>query len=569
MIKNPALKQSIYDVLFLTLGIGLFYLIWLGSHPLFTPDEGRYSEVAREMLITHDFITPRLNGVVFLDKPILYYWLQASAIHLFGLNEWALRLWPMLLGVLGCVMTYIAGLILFERRTALLAAFILATSPLYFGGSHYANLDLEVASLVSISLLTFIVAMNVKSSRVRTGYLILSYVFSAFAVLTKGLLGIAFPCLIISLWVIASGRWDALKKMRLVSGLLLFLSIVLPWYWLVQKANPEFFEFFFIKQQVSRFLTTEHFNNRTPIWFYLPIVFAGLFPWSVFAIQSLVDHFRKIKKQRKLHSNELYFIIWFLFVLVFFSVPQSKTIGYILPTFPPLALLIAKYLNEGWDKAKHSHSIGIFFFILTGVVCSIAAIILPYISSDISIELKPYLLFIGTALFLTCGTVFLIKLKKRPIYYSIYAIGIMTIIFLLTLSFSAKVVNEKTIKPLAVELKNQLKPEDEIITFFRYYQDLPIYIGRKITIVADWKAKNIPLHDNWVRELWYGMPFQNTNDWLINEDAFWSKWYGSKRLFVFTDPHHLNTILKKSKTPVNRIGQFKNIMLIANKPLAT
>src|SRR5580692_7343889 len=146
--KTPTLRQCLIDMLFLTVMLGIFYALWMGSYPLFTPDEGRYSEVAREMVVTGDYITPRLNGVAFLDKPVLYYWLQASAIHLFGLTESALRFWPALLGILSCLIVYLAGRQFFNRRTAIFAAIILATSPLYYAASHYANLDIEVASLV-------------------------------------------------------------------------------------------------------------------------------------------------------------------------------------------------------------------------------------------------------------------------------------------------------------------------------------------------------------------------------------------------------------------------------------
>ena len=129
--KMQPKRQWAIDIIFLALLFGFFYAFWIGSYALFTPDEGRYSEVAREMVTSGDYITPRLNGVAFLDKPALYYWLQASAIHLFGLKEWALRFWPAALGILGCLMTYTAGFLLFNRRTGILAAIILATSPLY------------------------------------------------------------------------------------------------------------------------------------------------------------------------------------------------------------------------------------------------------------------------------------------------------------------------------------------------------------------------------------------------------------------------------------------------------
>src|SRR6186997_3134951 len=108
-------RQWATDLLFITLIFGLFYAIWMGSYPLFTPDEGRYSEVAREMVASGDYITPRVDGVAFLDKPILYYWLQATAIQLFGINEWALRIFPGLFGIFGCLLMYMFGRMLFDR----------------------------------------------------------------------------------------------------------------------------------------------------------------------------------------------------------------------------------------------------------------------------------------------------------------------------------------------------------------------------------------------------------------------------------------------------------------------
>ena len=238
-IRNTWLSDTCSLVIF----IGIFYLLWLGSYSLFTPDEGRYSEVAREMVATNDYITPRVNGVAFLDKPVLYYWLQAAAINLFGVNEWALRFFPALLGVLGCIVTYICGRQLFDRRTGIIAAIILATTPLYFGGAHYADLNLEVAVLITCTLLFFITAIQT-SGRNQRNFIIAAWVSAALAFLTKGLIGIAFPAMIAGTWIILLWRWDVLKKIRLITGFMLFIIITLPWYMLVQKANPAFLHYF-------------------------------------------------------------------------------------------------------------------------------------------------------------------------------------------------------------------------------------------------------------------------------------------------------------------------------------
>ncbi len=167
------------DLLLLATLFALFYFSWLGSYPLFTPDEGRYAEVAREMLVSGDYVTPRVNGVAFLDKPAFYYWLQAGSMHWFGINEWAIRFFPAVFGMIGCLLVYLAGRTLFNRRTGILAAVILATSPIYFCCAHYANLDLEVAVLISTALLLFLMAAL--GTRFRLALFLGAYLFTGLA----------------------------------------------------------------------------------------------------------------------------------------------------------------------------------------------------------------------------------------------------------------------------------------------------------------------------------------------------------------------------------------------------
>lgn len=551
------------DLIWLTFFLSIFYMLWMGSYALFTPDEGRYSEIAREMIATKDYITPRLNGVVFLDKPILYYWLQASAIHLFGLKEWALRFWPVCLGIFGALYTYVAGYLLFNRRVGILSALILATSPLYFGGAHYANLDLEVAVLISASLFSFIIAMKVKTLQVQTPFLLIAYFFAGLAALTKGLIGLAFPMMIIGLWIFLLNRWVILKKMRIVTGLLLFFVITLPWYIAVQKANPEFFQFFFLKQQVARFLTTEHFNNRTPIWFYLPIVIAGLFPWCIFLIPALASHVKNCWENRQKYATELFLLIWLVFIFIFFSIPKSKTIGYILPTMPALALLLGSFLSQFWEKNRSFLlNISVIFYLIVcaailGACCFVAFFKPTYA------HLSWYLGFI--AMTFSFSAISIIQFRKNLFPTTFYILFITACTFLLIVIAGCNEINQKTIKPLATQIKSHLKPTDEIVAYYKYSQDLPLYLERRITIVADWTSPTIPFNDNWIRELWYGMPFQNTKEWLINENTFWQRWNSSKHLFVFTDKSYLRDLEKKSIRPIYKIGQFNNEILVSNQ----
>jgi len=501
--KSNAVPSWLRDLFYLGISLGIFYALWIGHHALFTPDEGRYSEVAREMVTTGDYITPRVNGVAFLDKPALYYWLQASAIHLFGLKEWALRFWPASIGILGTLVTYAAGRLLFNRRTGILSAIILATSPLYYGAAHYANLDLEVAALIGITLLFSLLALHTESSKNRSLFFIAAYIFCGLAALTKGLIGIAFPALIIFIWMLFLNRFVLLKKMHLVLGFIIFTATTLPWYYLVQKANPEFLHFFFVTQQFSRFLTTQDFNNQAATWFYVPIVFGGFFPWSLFMIQAIIKSSKAIFKNRQQHTVELFLLLWFIIIFIFFSIPKSKTIGYIIPVFPALSLMVGHYLDAIWGK--------MWAKIIYGLIIMISA---------------------GSLIF----------------------------------SANASLLNHKSIKPIALELKPQLTSADEVVTYYKYYQDLPLYLERRITIVADWSAPDIIKKDNWVRELWFGMPFQDTKNWLIDENIFWQRWHSNKRLFVLMDQRNYAEFVKKAKTPVQAEGTYHDVIWVSNQP---
>lgn len=556
------------DILGLIIFIGVFYALWIGSHALFTPDEGRYSEVAREMVATGDYITPRLNGVAFLDKPALYYWLQASAIKIFGLKEWALRFWPATLGILGSLVIYITGRFLFSRRTGLLSAVILATSPLYYGAAHYANLDLEVAVLVGNSLLCFIAGIQNASPRVKNNLLIAAYVFAGLAALTKGLIGIVFPALIIGTWIILLNRWNTLLRMRLFTGMVIFFSITIPWYVLVQKANPEFLHFFFVTQQVSRFLTTQAFNSKAAVWFYVPVVLAGFFPWSIFLIQSVAQKLKRVWGDRKAHATDLFLLLWLFIVFVFFSIPRSKTVGYILPIFPVMALLVGDYLSQLWNKPKTAGiygGIGAFIILCAGV--SLAFFVAPHFSEslEIPVTLLSYLRTMGVILVIA-GLVNIYLLRRLQLAKVFSCMAATIVVLLLIFIVSAGAINDKSIKPMALTLKTHLQPNDEVIAFYKYYQDLPIYLERRITIVADWHAADIAENDNWLREMWYGMVFQNTSDWLIEEDTFWKRWNSEKRLYVLTNQGYYENL--KKKTQVYKVSEQSDVVLLTNKPLA-
>lgn len=563
MLATPKRFSWITDLLIISLGLGLFFTLWIGTYPLFTPDEGRYSEVAREMIATGDYITPHLNEVVFLDKPILYYWLQASAIKLFGLNEWALRFWPAILGIWGALHVYIAGRTLFNRRAGLLSALMLATSPLYFCASHYANLDLEVAVFISSALLFFVMGVELSHDRKKSFLcLMLGYLFSSFAFLTKGLIGIVFPAIILGLWFLFLYRKRLLAKMRLITGLIIFLMISAPWYIWVQKINPQFFQYFFVTQQFSRFLTYADFNNQTFIWFYFPVVALGFVPWSFFLLQAIGYHLKKVYLDRQQYRIELFFLLWAIVIFVFFSIPKSKTLGYILPIFPALALIVGHYFSNVWDKlSTRGTLIGLVVF---NVMCFLMSLFCLWVSHTVPPDIVRYLM-ITSMILITSSVIVYYFLRQKQYHKAIYCVFITAMSFLLTFVASASAFNHKSIKPLAIELKSHLKPEDEVATYQKYFQDLPVYIERRITIISDWRSQYIPYRDNWQRELWFGMPYKDTSDWLIGEPTFWKRWRGQKHMYAFMYTDYFPYFKKKARKRVYILGVANDMILVTNQ----
>src|SRR5512138_47003 len=262
------------DLTALALVFGAAFFQFLGHFPLIEPDEGRYSEIPREMLERGDFITPLLNHVKYFEKPPLHYWLNAISFTLFGQNEFAARFAGTLAGLLTVLFTYWLGRQLFERRVGLLAAIILGSSSGFLVQARINITDMTLTFCMTLCLGSFLLGIRDKGPA-KGPYYYLGYAGAALAVLAKGLIGIVFPGGIIFLFLLFRKRWRQLGEMRLVSGTLLFLLIAAPWFVLVSLRNPEFARFFFIHEHFERFLTKVH-RRYQPVWFFVPVLLVGM-----------------------------------------------------------------------------------------------------------------------------------------------------------------------------------------------------------------------------------------------------------------------------------------------------
>jgi len=544
------------DLILLTVLICIFFTFMLENRPLSVPDEGRYVEIPREMVTSGNYLTPRLNGVKYFEKPVLFYWLEAFSIKLFGLNEFTLRLWPALFALFGCLAVAVSGARLFGRRTGILSAAVLATSLLYYGLSRAIILDMPVSILLTLSLLSFLMGSHEAPGLKRRLYLWGFYAFAALAVLTKGLIGILIPGMVIGAWILLLSEWRMLKTLYIPSGLALFLLIAAPWHIMVDMANPEFFQFYFIHEHFQRFLTKVH-GRYQPFWYFIPIVLLGLFPWSAFLLQAVKHSVPSSWRERHEHRDALFLMLWAGLVFLFFSASSSKLVPYILPVFPPVALLIGRYLAAAWDSREFPGlRAGFAIFLIASLLLATAFLALPYYwpVPEKSQILGAYRYTIAFTLAIGSAATWGL-MRYRGLGRAFITLALTSALFLTQVNAAAPRFDVKSVKQLATELKTHLKPGDEVASYREYYQDLPVYLEQRITVV------------DWGGELNFGNSVEDTTAWMTDGATFWKRWQGGTATMYLLTPIAEYEALKRTEPglPLFPIARNQRTIVLSNR----
>ncbi|VWC61264.1 4-amino-4-deoxy-L-arabinose transferase [Burkholderia lata] len=358
----------------LVVALAIVWFAPLGLRHLIPSDEGRYAEMAREMFVTGDWITPRYNGYKYFEKPPLQTWLNALTFAWFGIGEWQARLYTAIASFAGILLVGYTGARLFNPLSGFLAAVVLASSPYWNLMGHFNALDMGLAFWMSLSLCSLLLAQRpgLRPAAAR-GWMWACWAAMAFAVLSKGLVGLILPGAVLVLYTLIARDWALWKRLYLVSGLVIFFAIVTPWFVLVQQRNPEFFNFFFIVQQFRRYLTPEQ-NRPGPLYYFVPVLLVGFLPWLSVAWQS-IRHALRMPRQPNGFSPMLVLLIWSAFIFLFFSASHSKLISYVLPVAPALALIIGAYLPLMSADRFRRHLLGYLVFV---VVAAFGIIFLAY-----------------------------------------------------------------------------------------------------------------------------------------------------------------------------------------------
>lgn len=446
MIKNLSEQQKSWLTL---LVLWLTLLVLASLRPIAVPDEGRYGEVGRWMLVSGDWLTPRLNGIPFFHKPPLLYWLEAISLALFGVSALTLRLVPALHAALMLTALYLAARTITSERIARRAAIMLGTGLCFLVGGQYVNHDMLVATWIGLAIWSFAFAF-MSGDKPDANLARLGFVACALGMLAKGLIGLVLPGLVIFVWLIWTGQFKKIWHLPWLSGLTLFAFIALPWFVLAQQKYPEFFNYMFVGQQFNRYTATVY-NNPQPWWFYLLALSVLLFPWVFFALNQMRRVTGMTLTRDVILAAPWWKLCWswVLAILLFFSVPNSKLVGYILPVVPPLALLA----SLGWERVMAQ---------------------------------RPW-----------AGKGFV-------------AVVVLNLGIALTIMLSVgDVTRTARTQDLAQVLACAASPTDTVYVSDAYPYDLPLYTqsAKPMVVLGDWPTLRRQAGDGWQRELFEGADF--------------------------------------------------------------
>jgi 4-amino-4-deoxy-L-arabinose transferase-like glycosyltransferase len=497
--------------------------VWFATmpiRPLVDPDEGRYAEIPREMAATGDWITPRLDGLKYLEKPPLQYWATAAAYSVFGVHEWTARLWTVGLAFLCLPMVFGWTARLFGQTAGFAALTALAVSPYFELIAHLNLLDAGFAFWLSGAVFAFTLAQcSPYGSSSERRWMLLAWLAAALAVLSKGIVvGVLIGGTLVAYTVIERDMrpW---RRLHLMLGLPLFLVVAVPWFLAVSARNPSFAEFFFIHEHFARFLTTVH-KRAEPWWYFLGLLVIGALPW----LWALPAACRRawLEYARDTRFKPLKFLLIFCAVtLVFFSVSGSKLAPYILPMMPPLAAIMGAHLADSPTFVRTMARVtgGLLLFLAVGF--SVYAIRHYGFLPPTAI---PWLIAASIA-----AAYGVFATWKRDVTGAtlVWATAASAILGWQCLISAYTELPERSSYKLVMTVKPLIGPQTELFSIGQYRETLSPYLQRTLTLVE------------FQGELEFGISQEPER--ALNAEAFLTRWNASTNAVVFIPPAIFDT----------------------------
>lgn len=529
--------------------IGVTYCGTIGHYPLAEPDEPRYAEIPREMIELRDWITPHLNYVKYFEKPPLVYWLTAGSFEAFGIHEWTARIWPALFGLVGIVMAYVVGRAMFDTWTGYAAAALLAAAPLYFGLSQVVVLDMPVSALMTVALGCVWLAY---SGRHRQTFTVLAYAATALAVLTKGPMALLLTCAIVMLFVVLQRDIGALRWLCSPRGILVFVVIALPWFIVVSARNPEFLEFFLIKQHVGRFLRPD--EHRQPLWFFVPIVVGGFLPWSAFVLLAprVTARFLRRAARLRLPPAVLYCVIWSAVVFGFFSLSKSKLATYVLPMFCPMAILLARFFRAVIDRNDTGILVrGCIAMLVLAALTVLGAVIAPKVVDDPLVgKIIPSIYSAAVVLVLTAASALIAARRGDP--QAVFAILLMGVLVLQGVAFTGRRVATQY-RTLGMTIGRLAQPQDQVVDYRQYVLGINFYARRRVILVGGRGELTLgSLQGDQHEFFWDG------------DEALLQAWQSPRHLFLVINRVDLDTLKSRLQPAPRQIAAHGKKVVVVN-----
>jgi 4-amino-4-deoxy-L-arabinose transferase-like glycosyltransferase len=546
----------------------VFALAWFANldvRKLQHPDEGRYAEIAREMLVSGDWVTPRLDGLKYFEKPPLQYWLTAASFGAFELDEWTARLPGAIAGFATVAVVAVTGAVIASPAAGLYAALALAGSVWLFGISHLVTLDALLAFWLTLSLCAFLRAQHAAASpAVARRWMLLAYAAAAGGVLTKGLVALLVPFATLIVYTLATRDRGPWKRLHLRAGLVVLLALAAPWFVLVSLRNPEFARFFFIHEHVERFLTTEH--RRIGAWWYFgPMFIVGFLPWTGLFLWRLRAAWRGATVDASGFAWARFCLVWAGFVFVFFSASGSKLPSYILPMFPAAALVLGPQLAR-----TRVATLAAFTAVLAAVTLALWLVALagwPRIVDALADPRTPRALYealghwaklaLGIAAGgYIAGYLALRRGDERGRTVGIAALSLATILAMqATFSGSDVFRATRSAADLVTTLENTRNPPyDPDAPFFQirmYDQTLPFYLDRTTTLV-DYRDELGPGLDAEP-----GRGIARVSDWI-------TRWRGLPQGYALMPPQ-THESLAREEVPMRVLASDSRRVLVARR----
>ena len=356
---SDSLRPFLWPVAAFAALYSLILIAGLGLFPFIGPDEPRYAQVAREMFASGDYVSPRLCGLLWFEKPALFYWAAAASYHLFGANEFGARLPCALAALVTCAFIAYALRRVRLGGAGVIAGVILATSLIWVGFAHAATTDMMLAATTAIALLSFFLATtlpaidsNSNSNRARLGFLLLGAAFTGLAMIAKGLIGVLLVVIILVAHRVLARRSMFRHWSEAALAVGVFVLVASTWYVPVTLRNGSvFIDEFFVNHHFKRYLTNKY-QHPQPAYFYIGILLGGALPWSFFVLPAIAR--LKYLRPREGARDSLLALCWawMLLTVGFFSFSTSKLPGYILPAFPALAIILAVEAERVWSGER-------------------------------------------------------------------------------------------------------------------------------------------------------------------------------------------------------------------------